>query len=78
MTRVRPYYTKVIKPLIEQGHNVLVAAHGNSLRALLIIIGENTPENINQTEIPTGSPLVIEFENGQRVAKYYLSEKLAA
>lgn len=76
--RVRPYYTNVIKPLIDKGENVLVAAHGNSLRALLIILGENTPENINQTEIPTGSPLVIQFENGQRTAKYYLSEKLAA
>ncbi len=76
--RVRPYYTSVIKPLVEKGEDVLIAAHGNSLRALLIILGENTPENINQTEIPTGSPLVIEFENGIRVAKYYLSEKLAA
>lgn len=76
--RVRPYYMKAIKPLVDQGQNILIAAHGNSLRALLIIIGENTPENINQTEIPTGSPLVIEFENGQRVAKYYLNEKLAA
>jgi 2,3-bisphosphoglycerate-dependent phosphoglycerate mutase len=76
--RVRPYYTSTIKPLVEQGQDILVAAHGNSLRALLIILGENTPENINQTEIPTGSPLVIEFDHGVRVAKYYLSEKLAA
>ena len=76
--RVRPYYTQVIKPLIDQGQNILIAAHGNSLRALLIILGENTPENINQTEIPTGSPLVIEFDNGVRTAKYYLSEKIAA
>lgn len=74
--RVRPYYNVAIKPLIERGNNVLVAAHGNSLRALLIILGENTPENINETEIPTGSPLVIEFDdNGHRLAKYYLSEK---
>jgi 2,3-bisphosphoglycerate-dependent phosphoglycerate mutase len=74
--RVRPYYNIAIKPLIERGANVLVAAHGNSLRALLIILGENTPENINQTEIPTGSPLVIEFDdNGNRTDKYYLSEK---
>ena len=74
--RVRPYYNVAIKPLIEHGNNVLVAAHGNSLRALLIILGENTPENINETEIPTGSPLVIEFDAaGNRVAKYYLSEK---
>ena len=76
--RVRPYFENVIKPQLDAGKNILVAAHGNSLRALLIILGENTPENINETEIPTGSPLVLEFENGKRVAKYYLAEKLAA
>jgi 2,3-bisphosphoglycerate-dependent phosphoglycerate mutase len=75
--RVRPYYTAKIKMDIDAGKNVLVAAHGNSLRALLIILGENTPENINETEIPTGSPLVIEFENGQRKDKYYLTERMA-
>lgn len=76
--RVRPYFESVIQPQIAAGKNILVAAHGNSLRALLIILGENTPENINQTEIPTGSPLVLEYENGQRIAKYYLADKLAA
>jgi len=76
--RVRPYFETVIKPQMDAGKNILVAAHGNSLRALLIILGENTPENINSTEIPTGSPLVLEFENGVRTAKYYLAEKLAA
>lgn len=76
--RVRPYFEKVIKPQMDAGKNILVAAHGNSLRALLIILGENTPENINATEIPTGSPLVLEFENGVRTAKYYLADKLAA
>lgn len=76
--RVRPYYESVIKPQLDAGKNILVAAHGNSLRALLIILGENTPENINATEIPTGSPLVLEYENGVRTAKYYLADKLAA
>ncbi len=76
--RVRPYFESNIKPQIEAGKNILISAHGNSLRALLIILGENTPENINETEIPTGSPLVLEFENGKRVAKYYLADKLAA
>lgn len=76
--RVRPYFENTIKPQMDAGKNILVAAHGNSLRALLIILGENTPENINETEIPTGSPLVLEFENGKRVAKYYLADKLAA
>ena len=36
--RVRPYYTAQIKPLLDTGKNVLIAAHGNSLRALLIIL----------------------------------------
>jgi 2,3-bisphosphoglycerate-dependent phosphoglycerate mutase len=76
--RVRPYFNAEIKPQMDAGKNILVAAHGNSLRALLIILGENTPENINETEIPTGSPLVLEYENGQRVDKYYLADKLAA
>jgi 2,3-bisphosphoglycerate-dependent phosphoglycerate mutase len=76
--RVRPYFENVIKPQMALGKNIFVAAHGNSLRALLIILGENTPENINATEIPTGSPLVLEFENGVRIAKYYLADKLAA
>lgn len=76
--RVRPYFENVIKPQMQAGKNILVAAHGNSLRALLIILGENTPENINSTEIPTGSPLVLEYENGKRTDKYYLADKLAA
>ena len=70
--RVRPYFEREIKPRMERGETILVAAHGNSLRALLIILGENTPENINETEIPTGSPLMISYENGVRVKKGYL------
>lgn len=70
--RVRPYFEREIKPRMERGETILVAAHGNSLRALLIILGENTPENINETEIPTGSPLMISYENGKSVKKAYL------
>lgn len=70
--RVRPYFEREIKPRMERGETILVAAHGNSLRALLIILGENTPENINETEIPTGSPLMISYENGRSVKKAYL------
>lgn len=76
--RVRPYYTKEIKPLVDDGENILVAAHGNSLRGILIVIGAETPETINQAEIPTGSPLVFEVENGKILSRYYLSEKKAA
>lgn len=56
--RVRPYYVAHIKPLLDAGKTVLIGAHGNTLRAMLIILGERTPENINDAEIPTGKPII--------------------
>ena len=76
--RVRPYYEANIKPMLEDGKNVLVAAHGNSLRAMLIIIGAETPDTINKAEMPTGVPLVFELENGEIKNRYFLQEKKAA
>lgn len=76
--RVRPYYEANIKPMVEEGKNVLIAAHGNSLRAMLIILGVETPESINQAEMPTGQPLVFELENGEITARYFLNDKEAA
>ncbi len=76
--RVRPYYRDHIKPVLDGGKNVLVVAHGNSLRALLIIIGAETPETINKAEIPTGVPLVFELENGRITGRYFLEDKKAA
>jgi 2,3-bisphosphoglycerate-dependent phosphoglycerate mutase len=70
--RVRPYYAAHIRPLVTAGKNVLIAAHGNSLRAMLIILGVETPETINQAEIPTGVPLVFEMENGSVLKRYFL------
>lgn len=72
--RVRPYYEANIKSLVEGGKNVLMAAHGNSLRAMLIILGAETPESINEAEIPTGVPLVFELEGGQIRKRYFLGE----
>ncbi|MDB5492226.1 MAG: putative protein1 [Micavibrio sp.] len=76
--RVRPYYNAEIKPLVDDGENILIAAHGNSLRGILIVIGVETPETINQAEIPTGAPLVFEMDNGRVLKRYYLNEKKAA
>jgi len=67
--RVQPYYESNIKPLLEQGKNVLVAAHGNSLRALLIIIGAETPDTINDAEFPTGTPLVFQLDDNGKITK---------
>lgn len=76
--RVRPYYEGTIKPLVDGGENILIAAHGNSLRALLIILGAETQESINDAEMPTGAPLVFEMENGVIQKRYFLNEKEAA
>lgn len=76
--RVRPYFTNEIMPLLNQGKNVLIAAHGNSLRGVLIVLGAETPETINLAEIPTGSPLVFEMEGGKILKRYYLEDQKAA
>ena len=72
--RVRPYYESEIAPRIAAGENLLVSAHGNSLRALLLILGEYTAEEIPGVELPTGRPLVFEFENGKKQKSYYLGD----
>ena len=70
--RVRPYYTGEIKPILDANKNVLIVAHGNSLRAMLIILGVETPDTINDAEFPTGVPLVFELENGEIKKRYFL------
>jgi len=54
--RVMPYYHKEIEPLLKTGKNVLISAHGNSLRALIMYLEKLSKEEILETEIPTGSP----------------------
>jgi len=76
--RVRPYYEAHIKPRLEKGETILVAAHGNSLRALLIIIGAETPETINKAEMETGVPVVFEMEGSKILKRYTLADKKAA
>ncbi|MGI6245578.1 MAG: 2,3-bisphosphoglycerate-dependent phosphoglycerate mutase [Pseudochelatococcus sp.] len=56
--RVLPYYIRNILPAVLRGENVLVAAHGNSLRALLMVLDRLTPETIPTVELATGVPLV--------------------
>jgi 2,3-bisphosphoglycerate-dependent phosphoglycerate mutase len=65
VARVQPYYEKHILPDLQAGKNILLAAHGNTLRAMLIILGENTPENINAAEVATGSPIIFNYDGSQ-------------
>ena len=71
--RVSPYFKQNIKPLLVQNNNILIAAHGNSLRAMMIELGMYKPEEISSIELPTGSPLCINLEGSQLVDFFYLS-----
>ena len=62
--RVIPYYLDKILPLLSENNNILVSAHGNSLRALVMHIEQLTPEEILKKEIATGQPISYEFLNG--------------
>ena len=59
--RVTKYFEEVIKPAIQsdENENILIAAHGNSLRALLIVMNIYEPNNINSVELSTGVPIHI-------------------
>ena len=63
--RVIPYYENKILPLLFEDNNILVSAHGNSLRALVMHIEGLSPEEILQREIATGQPISYEFSNGK-------------
>ena len=71
--RVNPYFDKFIAPKINKGKNILIVAHGNSLRASMIKIGLYKPEEISNIEIPTGSPFVISYKNGKVIGSNFLS-----
>jgi 2,3-bisphosphoglycerate-dependent phosphoglycerate mutase len=76
--RVIPYYQKKIMPLISLKKNILISAHGNSLRALCKKLFNISEKNIINFEIPTGNPLLIQFENNLEIKNYkYLDNKRA-
>lgn len=72
--RVKPYWDKKIAPEIMAGKKVLIAAHGNSLRAIVMMLEHMTPDQIIAVEIPTGKPLVYELDEKDLkvLNKYYL------
>ena len=74
--RVLPYFHENIMPKVIQGLSILVAAHGNSLRALIMKLDLISSEDIVKLEIPTGAPIQYEFnQNGEVVNKTKLYEE---
>ena len=71
-----PYWFDSIKPDIESGQNILIVAHGNSLRALVKYLDKVSDEDIIELNIPTGVPLVYELDNELNPIKsYYLGDQ---
>ncbi len=63
--RTIPFFKKDILKQLEEGKNVLVSAHGNSLRSIVMFIDNLTKEQVLDLEIPTGNPLFYDYENGK-------------
>lgn len=78
IARVVPYYKETIEKDMKAGRRVLVAAHGNSLRALVKYLDAISPKEIVTVNIPTGVPLVYEFDEAFKVVRhYYLGDQAA-
>ena len=78
LTRVRPYWDDAIVPRLAAGERLLIAAHGNSLRAIVKLLFDVSDAAIPGLEIPTGNPLVIELDQALRpTAARYLDEARA-
>ena len=77
--RFIPYWSKEIVPSIKAGKDVLICAHGNSLRALVKHLDQVSDEEIVELNIPTGIPLVYELDENLKATKhYYLGDPEAA
>lgn len=76
--RVVPYFNKMIKPELEAGKTVLVAAHGNSLRALIMHLEHMSKEDVINLNLPTGVPVVYELDdNYEVISKEYIGDQEA-
>lgn len=78
LDRVLPYWHNTLAPTIKSGQRVLVAAHGNSLRAMVKYLDNISDQEIVELNIPTGIPLVYELDADLRPLKsYYLADEEA-
>jgi 2,3-bisphosphoglycerate-dependent phosphoglycerate mutase len=68
--RALPYYEKMIRPYLLKGETVIIAAHGNSLRALVMELDQLSMEEVLELNIPTGAPLLYEFDGSGKVLSH--------
>lgn len=68
--RVLPYYEQTITPYLLKGDTILVAAHGNSLRALIMELEQLSLEQVLELNVPTGAPLLYELDGTGKVVNH--------
>jgi 2,3-bisphosphoglycerate-dependent phosphoglycerate mutase len=68
--RTLPYYERAIKPYLLKGETILVTAHGNSLRALVMELEQLSREQVLELNIPTGAPLLYELDQTGKVVDH--------
>ena len=79
LERVKPYYEANIVPRLQAGENVLITAHGNSLRALVKMLDGISDDEITGLNIPTGIPLLYELDDNLKpISRRYIGDEEAA
>ncbi len=79
VARMLPYWNEIIAPIVQSGKKVLIAAHGNSLRALVKHLDQMSEEEIMGLNIPTGIPMVYELDEKLKpLRRYYLGDQAKA
>jgi 2,3-bisphosphoglycerate-dependent phosphoglycerate mutase len=73
--RVIPFFESKIKPDLQNNKNIIIAAHGNSLRALCKKLFNISDKKINELEIPTGNPLIVEFDQSLKIKNIQYLDK---
>ncbi|MEI8384548.1 MAG: 2,3-diphosphoglycerate-dependent phosphoglycerate mutase [Nitrosomonadaceae bacterium] len=77
VSRFLPYWNEIIAPALRSGQRVIIAAHGNSLRALVKYLDNISDEDILELNIPTGIPLVYELDDDLKpIRNYYLGDQM--
>lgn len=74
--RVIPYYKKEIEPLLKTNANVLIVAHGNSLRALMMYLENLSPDEIVKIDLPTGQPRLYTFDEQLKIIRIAVYNEL--
>ncbi len=74
--RFLPYWNETIAPQVQSGQHVLITAHGNSLRALVMYLDNLSEQEVMELNIPTGVPLVYELDDSLKpIRSYYLGDQ---